>query len=387
MGQVGEDRIFSDHNVYILGAGFSVDAGIPVLKDFLYAMRDSLNYLRENGREWERKAVENVLVFRKQAASAALRVSLNLENIEDLFSLASASPSPVDGPSVPIAIAATIDCAHSASKRKLYEASIAHTFQKPSSWSKKTDGQTDAIYRLPIEDAYVGLISGAACNKGKYTKNTIISFNYDLVVEESLKGWGRKIRYGFDEGDIELDDQENYSAVETNETVSLFKIHGSINWTQPRGKKKLVRICSSYSDIVALQQNMILVPPTWKKGTNGALNNVWNEAVKALSNATRIVIIGFSLPATDIHIRYLLAAGLQENISLRNIYCFNPAEIVKSNLFEVLRPELETQQVVKFDTCEMKDLILNFANNYQPKSMLFNRDISPNLRNLTLASE
>jgi hypothetical protein len=34
-----------------------------------------------------------------------------------------------------------------------------------------------------------------------------------------------------------------------------------------------------------------------------------------------------------------------------------------------------------------EDLILNYANEYKPKSMLFNRDISLNLRNLTPSSE
>jgi hypothetical protein len=124
MGGVGEDRIFSDHNVYILGAGFSADAGIPVLKDFLYVMRDSLNFLRAHEREWERKAVEDVLIFRKAAASAALRVRLNIENIEDLFSLAASSQPSFAGPSVPHAIAATIDYARRVAKPQLYEAAI-----------------------------------------------------------------------------------------------------------------------------------------------------------------------------------------------------------------------------------------------------------------------
>lgn len=387
MAQVGDNNVFSDHNVYILGAGFSVDAGIPVLKDFLYAMRDSLNYLRANGREWERKAVEKVLEFRREAASAAHRVSLNLENIEDLFSLAAASSSSIVSSSVPIAIAATIDCAHQRTKRKLYEATVAHTFTKPSSWSKKNDGSIDAIYRLPIEDAYVGLISSAACNNGEHTKNTIITFNYDMVVEESLRQWVKKIWYGFNERDVEIDDRQNYSVTETQESIRLLKLHGSINWTYPDSAEAVVRVCSSYSDIIALEKNVILVPPTWKKGTNSGLDGIWSQAIKALSNATRIIVIGFSLPTTDIHFKYLLAAGLQENISLRKIFCFNPAESVRDNLFAVLRPELELQEVAKFDACGMDKLILDFSNNYQPKSILFNRDISQNLKNLTLASE
>jgi len=386
MGKVGEDRIFTDHNVYILGAGFSADAGVPVVKNFLYAMRDSLNFLRSEGREWERKAVEDVLIFRKDAASAALRVNLNIEDIEDLFSLAAASQPIFAGPSVPQAIAATIDYSRHIAKSKLYEAAIAHDFAKPATWKKKTDGPSDAIYEFPVEDVYAGLITGAACNEGPYAKNTVITFNYDTVLEESMKLWDKKIWYGFDPDDAELDDKENFSAIESTNTISIFKIHGSVNWTHPEDPEHLIRVCTSYSDIVALEKPLILVPPTWKKGMTGALNSVWNEAVRALSKATRIIIIGFSLPTTDIHIKYLLAAGLQENISLRNIYCFNPDELVKTNLFGVLRKELGDQQVVRFERCEMKDLILNHANQYQPLSMLFNRDVSPNLKRIALAT-
>jgi hypothetical protein len=47
--------------------------------------------------------------------------------------------------------------------------------------------------------------------------------------------------------------------------------------------------------------------------------------VRALRLATRVVIIGFSMPRTDMHFKYLLAAGLKENISLRKIVVIDPA--------------------------------------------------------------
>jgi len=81
-------KVFVDHNVYLLGAGFSADAGIPVLDNFLVKMRACMNWLREENRDREFAAIRKVFDFRKKAASAALRVNLNLENIEDLFSLA-----------------------------------------------------------------------------------------------------------------------------------------------------------------------------------------------------------------------------------------------------------------------------------------------------------
>ena len=81
----------NDHNVYILGAGFSHDAGLPLISDFLLRMRDSHEWLQKQNRTTEARSVEAVLNFRLDAASAAYWVNLDLENIEELFSLASAS--------------------------------------------------------------------------------------------------------------------------------------------------------------------------------------------------------------------------------------------------------------------------------------------------------
>ena len=83
--------IHNDHNVYILGAGFSVDAGLPVISNFLTKTRDAYDWLQARGRNAEAEAVQTVLRFRHDAASAALRIRIDPENIEELFSLASAS--------------------------------------------------------------------------------------------------------------------------------------------------------------------------------------------------------------------------------------------------------------------------------------------------------
>jgi len=100
--------IENNHNVLVLGAGFSREAGLPLINDFLVRMRDSHEWLREQGRIMEADAVQRVLRFRLEAASAAYYVPLDLENIEELFSLAAASAGDMDT-AIRIAIAATID--------------------------------------------------------------------------------------------------------------------------------------------------------------------------------------------------------------------------------------------------------------------------------------
>src|SRR5438034_6986409 len=79
-------------NVYVLGAGFSADAGLPTIADFLNQMRDSADWLDREGRKTELAAVDAVLEFRHNAAAAGYRVNVDLDNIEDLFSLAAALP-------------------------------------------------------------------------------------------------------------------------------------------------------------------------------------------------------------------------------------------------------------------------------------------------------
>lgn len=50
-----------------------------------------------------------------------------------------------------------------------------------------------------------------------------------------------------------------------------------------------------------------------------------------------MIVLAFSIPPTDLHFKYLLAAGRQENYSLREIVFVNPGmELVKDrckNLF------------------------------------------------------
>src|SRR5438270_6443857 len=96
-----------DYNVYILGAGFSFDAGLPLVNNFLERMGDCLEFdsLDDRGRN----AIQEVFEFRKKAAAAANRTTLNVENIEELFSLASAIEGGNDSEYIPTAIAATLD--------------------------------------------------------------------------------------------------------------------------------------------------------------------------------------------------------------------------------------------------------------------------------------
>jgi hypothetical protein len=71
-----------------------------------------------------------------------------------------------------------------------------------------------------------------------------------------------------------------------------------------------------------------------------SMTNVWDSAVRMLTTATRIVILGFSFPPPDVHFKYLLAAGLQNNISLRQIVFACADEAIVPRVTSLFRADL-----------------------------------------------
>jgi hypothetical protein len=71
--------------------------------------------------------------------------------------------------------------------------------------------------------------------------------------------------------------------------------------------------------------------------------------------ATRIIIVGYSMPSIDQHFKYLLTAGLQDNISLRKIFIVNPAletnhadrETLLQRIFGVFREEMRKRGTIE----------------------------------------
>lgn len=373
-----ETDVFTNHNVYILGAGFSKNAGIPVIKEFLNEMRTSLNWLRKEG--WtEAQATKEVLLFRKQAASAALRVNLDVENIEDLFSLAAASGQEILTQSISTAIAATIEYCHCHTTNPTITLSVGAGFAAPDSWQKKGTQAGQDVYEVPVYDIYAGLLSGELCEPQAYMNNTVISFNYDMILENALMSIGVPIDYGFEPDRVEH--QDSWERVQANDKnkLKVLKIHGSVNWFKKETDPETLCIYREYKDGHNDGQ-VFLIPPTWRKDFSGPLGDVWAQALLALRNATRIIFLGFSFPDTDAHIKYLMAAGLQENISLRNIFCINKDPRVKKNFLRVIRRDLEQQGIASFSESFVSNLIKRFTPDYRYSSEEFNRSLDHRVR-------
>jgi hypothetical protein len=333
-----------DHNVYILGAGFSSDGGMPLVSNFLERMAEAVSWLLEHERDDEAKAVGAVFAFRLRAAGAAYRCKFNVENIEELFSLASASASSSLSQHITTAIAATLEFC-----RNTYPINRCNVHISSQSSLVRAESN------MPLYQCYADAICGKWSDDPTSSKNTVITFNYDTLLEEGLHASGIPFHYG--EG---LDYQPSSPCAYSPSNMSVYKLHGSVNWgTQPASSEE-IKVYASYDEVLGNGERVVLLPPTWRKTFGGGLSTVWAGAVKALTTATRIIVLGFSMPPTDAHFKYLLMAGLQPNISLRRLFYINPgldestspaeSKRLKENLFSILRPELQERGTVEMVT-------------------------------------
>src|SRR6266404_9048458 len=118
-------------------------------------MRGAVEWLSsEPRRQTEFEAVKEVFRFRKEASGAALRVNLNIENIEDLFSLAAASGRYPLSQSVSTAIAATLDYSRRHNTPFFFDAAVDKDLPIPERWRITTDGQITARCAIPVYDLY-----------------------------------------------------------------------------------------------------------------------------------------------------------------------------------------------------------------------------------------
>ncbi len=83
----------------------------------------------------------------------------------------------------------------------------------------------------------------------------------------------------------------------------------------------------------------MIVPPTWSKlEHHRKIQPVWSAAAKHLSEARNIVVIGYSLPESDMFFRDLYAVGTIGEELIQNFVLVDPSEQVSARFRELLSP-------------------------------------------------
>ncbi|RUT43728.1 hypothetical protein EJP82_19510 [Paenibacillus anaericanus] len=152
----------------------------------------------------------------------------------------------------------------------------------------------------------------------------IISLNYDTLLDDAInnaykKSQKQKINYGFD------------SILTTTPRFNLLKLHGSLNWSLcPFCQKIHVHntpvahlLYSNYYTCTICGNTYsepVIITPTLLKSYNiQRLNNVWLAAADSVSQAKRLIFIGYSMALSDYPIINLIKSAISRKNILEEV--------------------------------------------------------------------
>lgn len=140
------------------------------------------------------------------------------------------------------------------------------------------------------------------------SSDTVITFNYDLVVETASWWAGRPV---FLLGMHGLQSASNDRAV-------LIKLHGSVDWEATPNESGFPYSVSrdpEYSVAAPPGTNLsIATPGRTKRGqVSGGLAELWRVAVEKISQAANIVFLGYRFPPSDAGARETLLGAIMKN--------------------------------------------------------------------------
>lgn len=349
-------RDHQDRNVYVLGAGFSAPAGAPVVGNFLDKSREFYDDPLSGLDGEEEKQFERVFLFRQQMAAAREKFVIDLDNIEHLFGLIEISDrlgEIEDGlrNDVIYLIAKTLQLA--VTRPVVPRPKINVGIKSVTPLLDRIANPQGGVFRdegagnftADIYDYFAALVAGALDNPTKRLnrKDTIITFNYDLVCDDAIRRVGFQPNYHLPHSAAGPD-------IDPAASVDVLKLHGSTNWA----------VCGNCDAVQVLEQKftenpaaframvcpvcgkgpceLLLVPPSWDKSEyRQIIRSVWARAVTELTRATRLCIVGYSMPEVDAFFRYLLTIALARNNHLYKLI------VVDSN------PEMEARYQSVFD--------------------------------------
>ena len=344
-----------DRNVFILGAGFSAGAGAPVVKNFLDRAREFYDNPASELTPVEREHFKTVFKFRRAMAQSREKINIDLDDIEQLFGLVEMSfrlgEIPADTRySTVYLIAKTLQLAIKDVKRNRLDFALGGLVGKIPRLGE-TSVRQDSNPPMGSSDVYsffANLIRGELDDpdRRKARKDTVITFNYDLVLDDALRRTGGVPLYHLPPALLDVSENP------TPQSVSVLKLHGSTNWG----------ICiTCMKSIVVLPEKVtqspdefrtmkckncgnpayqpLLVPPSWDKSEySEVMKPVWKIAVDELKAATRIIIVGYSMPETDAFFKYLLTLALSENHRLYKLIVIDLGDNVNQKFQKLLVP-------------------------------------------------
>ncbi len=302
-------RPAKNKTIFFLGAGFSITAGAPTQSQLTKEIFnfDVEEFINEHGHHYPDPANIRELAPVKEFIENDFLLNLENADLEDIY-------TPID------------------------RCIIDGTSFKGKTPRQLTDLRVklnaiislimDSKLRYPVEDGYISKLASYIVDSNKTTdKSVVMTSNWDILLDNSvtdiIRGKGDVLDYCCHfthSNDGEPFPPPLVARERGNQNHKILKLHGSLNWLWC---SNCGRILVKHGEKIALQSYLghaicrfcttetltpqILMPTFLKDTSNTQLKNVWNQAGIELSEAGKIVFIGYSFPLADFEIRQLLA--------------------------------------------------------------------------------
>lgn len=284
--------------VFILGAGFSVPLGGPLFKQLLTSELDVYWRTLSFGDGWE-KVFEYI---HRGDAQRLLGMTLDAEQLLSKIEwMQWNSHSPLAQKLSKAWLSTVSDSTNSPSGFfKLLNSFLTHVLAAECEcFLDDIDSESD------LWDPYDEWFDALAPD------DTIITFNYDTTIERLAQRASQRSKKKGDRQITPYDEQK--LCPKCNDKPRLIKIHGSANWSR-YGKIEYMRNAQDYTIPRAIG-----VPGLGKAKMHfeEPFKTLWSEAFEAIKSASRVAIIGYSMPATDNRARMMIVDALGQGRLLK----------------------------------------------------------------------
>jgi len=136
--------------------------------------------------------------------------------------------------------------------------------------------------------------------------DTVITFNYDLAIERVARAHGLQHSVRVTSPVSEYEERAIPGPI-----VPVLKVHGSVNWRRSGDKIEEIPYDKVLTDPRA--EIAIASPGASKEEMSQThFKALWEQAVAAVSEATRVIVIGYSFPASDQGVQGRLLTALRD---------------------------------------------------------------------------
>jgi hypothetical protein len=241
---------------------------------------------------------------------------------------------------------------------------FAKSRHRPKDWQRRRRTLEELIRRIIIHTTCDTTAAPHAPRVSKHHKtilkelqegDTLLTFNYDTVIEEAFDSadkWSPVDGYGPEVFGRRLDWARkwlrNRRASSTQESrILLIKLHGSLSWELYRTKKVRMKP-RPYVVRPGKRETISILPPGWDKEiARNPYKQLWQQARSRLESCKSLIVIGYSLPETDLLARALFAEVVRRREvggkHLKQLHIADPSATTVQRLLDLFNPALGAQ--------------------------------------------